>query len=44
MAEERLKENLGSKDVVLTAGKIAEIDALLDKMVLPVYGQNPVKN
>lgn len=38
--EERLKENLGSKDVVLTAEEIAEIDTLLDKMVLPVYGQN----
>jgi aryl-alcohol dehydrogenase-like predicted oxidoreductase len=41
--EERLKENLGSKDVVLTAEEIAEIDALLDKMVLPVYGQNPTR-
>ena len=39
--EERLKENLGSKDVVLTAEEIAVIDALLDKMVLPVYGQFP---
>jgi aryl-alcohol dehydrogenase-like predicted oxidoreductase len=41
--EERLKENLGSKDVVLTAEEITEIDALLDKMVLPVYGQNPTR-
>ncbi len=41
--EERLKENLGSKDVVLTAEEIAEIDTLLDKMVLPVYGQNPMR-
>lgn len=41
--EERLKENLGSKDVVLTAEEIAGIDALLDKMVLPVYGQNPAR-
>ena len=41
--EERLKENLGSKDVALTAEEIAEIDTLLDKMGLPVYGQNPVR-
>jgi aryl-alcohol dehydrogenase-like predicted oxidoreductase len=41
--EARIKENLGSKDVVLGAEVIAEIDTLLDQMVLPVYGQNPVK-
>ena len=41
--EERLKENLGSKDVVLTAEEIAGIDSLLDKIVLPVYGQNPTR-
>lgn len=41
--EERLKENLGSKDVALTTEEIAGIDALLDKMVLPVYGQNPAR-
>ncbi|MBQ4396014.1 MAG: aldo/keto reductase [Clostridia bacterium] len=41
--EERLKENLGAKDVVLTAEEIAGIDTLLDKMVLPVYGQNPAR-
>ena len=41
--EERLKENLGAKDVVLTTEEIAGIDALLDKMVLPVYGQNPAR-
>lgn len=41
--EERLKENIGSKDVVLTTEEIAGIDALLDKMVLPVYGQNPAR-
>lgn len=39
--EERLKENLDSKDVVLEAEEISEIDSLLDKMTLPVYGQNP---
>ena len=38
---ERLKENLGAKDAELAADEIASIDALLDKMVLPVYGQNP---
>ncbi len=37
--EERLLENLGSKDVRLTADEIAEIDSLLDEMELPVYGQ-----
>ena len=41
--EERLKENLRSKDVVLTTEEIAGIDTLLDKMVLPVYGQNPAR-
>jgi aryl-alcohol dehydrogenase-like predicted oxidoreductase len=41
--EERLKENLGSIDVVLTAEEIEGIDTLLGKMVLPVYGQNPVR-
>ena len=39
--EERLKENLGAKDVTLTEEEIAGIDALLDRMVLPVYGQRP---
>ena len=42
--EERLKENLGAKDVKLTSEEIAGIDALLDKMVLPVYGKNPQRN
>lgn len=42
--EERLKENLGSKDVALTAKEIEGIDTLPDKMVLPVYGQNPIRS
>lgn len=41
--EERLKENLDSKDVCLTAEEIAEIDGLIDKMEVPVYGQSPKK-
>lgn len=37
--EARLKENLGSKDVILSAAEIERIDALLDRMELPVYGK-----
>ena len=37
--EERLKENLGAKDVVLTEGEQAEIEGLLTRMEMPVYGQ-----
>ena len=37
--EERLKENLGAKDVVLTEGEQAEIEGLLARMEMPVYGQ-----
>lgn len=37
--EERLKENLGSKDICLSDKEIAGIDSLLDRMELPVYGQ-----
>lgn len=36
--EERILENLRSKDVVLSAEEIARIDAMLDTMVLPAYG------
>lgn len=39
--EERLWENLGAKDIQLSAKEIEEIDVLLDKMELPVYGQRP---
>lgn len=38
--ESRIQENLGAKDVVLSAEEIREMDELLDQMVLPVYGQN----
>lgn len=37
--EARLKENLGSKDVILSAAEIEKIDALLEKMELPAYGK-----
>lgn len=37
--EERIRENLGAKDLTLTADEIARIDTLLDRMELPVYGQ-----
>lgn len=39
--EERLRENIGSKEVHLSDEEIFKIDNLLDKMELPVYGQNP---
>ena len=41
--EERLLENLGAKDVRLSEEEIAEIDALLNRMEMPVYGQRPKK-
>lgn len=41
--EERLKENLGSKDICLSNKEITGIDSLLDRMELPVYGQKPKK-
>ena len=41
--ESRIKENLGSKDIVLSAEEIQAIDELLDQMALPVYGQNRTK-
>ena len=41
--EERLKENIGSKDVILSDKEIAVIDDLLDKMNMPVYGQSAKK-
>ncbi|MCH5348939.1 MAG: aldo/keto reductase [Oscillospiraceae bacterium] len=41
--EERLKENIGSKDVFLSDKEIAVIDDLLDKMNMPVYGQSAKK-
>ena len=37
--EERIRENLGSKDFFLTEHEIRNIDELLDRMEMPVYGQ-----
>lgn len=37
--EERLRENLAARDVQLTAEEIAGIDALLDRLEIPAYGQ-----
>ena len=37
--EERLKENFGSAEILLTSQEIYTIDALLDKIEMPVYGQ-----
>lgn len=39
--EERLRENIGSKDVALSESEIAEFDSLLDRLEMPVYGQKP---
>lgn len=41
--EERIRENLGAKDISLSEDEIQKIDNLLDKMVLPVYGQKPAR-
>ena len=37
--EARLQENLNAQNVVLSAAEVAQIDALLDRMEIPVYGQ-----
>ena len=37
--EARLKENIGAKDIWLSAEEIADIDKLLDRVEMPVYGQ-----
>lgn len=39
--EERIKENLGAKDISLSEDEIQKIDNLLDRLVLLVYGQKP---
>lgn len=39
--EHRLRENIGAADVVLTSAEIARIDALLDRMEVPVFGGSP---
>ena len=41
--EERLKENIDSKDVILSDKEITVIDDLLDNMDMPVYGQSSGK-
>ena len=41
--EERIRENLGAKDISLSEDEIQKIDNLLDRMVLPVYGQKPAE-
>ena len=38
--EHRLRENLGAADVILSAEEIARIDALLDRMEIPAFGQS----
>lgn len=37
--EERLLENLNSRDVLLSQEEIAKLDALLDQLNMPVYGK-----
>ena len=38
--EERLRENLGARDITLSKNELDEIDKLLDRTEMPVYGQN----
>ena len=38
--EERLRENLGSKDIILSEKEVGEVEQLLGRMKMPVYGQN----
>lgn len=40
---ERLRENLGSASVTLTADEVARIDAALDSMELAVFGGHQAK-
>ena len=37
--ERRLSENIGSAEVSLSGAEITELDELLDKLEMPVYGQ-----
>lgn len=37
--EARIRENLQSQDVLLTPEEIGKIDALIDTLQMPVYGQ-----
>lgn len=41
--EERLRENLGAKDITLSEKELDEIDKLLDRTEIPIYGQNSKK-
>lgn len=40
---ERLRENLGARDVALTAAELARIDALLEHVNIPIFGGNACK-
>ena len=42
--EARIRENLGAKDVILTAEEIRQMDELLDRLQMPVYGQRAGRN
>ncbi len=42
--EARIRENLGAKDVTLTAEEIRQMDELLDRLQMPVYGQRAGRN
>ena len=42
--EARIKENLGAKDITLTAEEIRRMDELLDRLQMPVYGQRAGRN
>ena len=42
--EARIRENLGAKDVILTAEEICRMDELLDRLQMPVYGQRAGRN
>ena len=42
---ERIKENLGAADIILTADEVEEIDKKLNNMEMSaVFGGSPVKN
>ena len=42
--EARIQENLGAKDVILTAEEIRQMDELIDRLQMPVYGQRAGRN
>lgn len=42
--EARIRENLGAKDITLTAEEIRRMDELLDRLQMPVYGQRAGRN